>query len=164
MIEITVAMRAHRNLRRLPNYRNLSASGIDADERALYPLAEDESVLGVYENVPGSLDRLVFTDRGVHLGQDHGWLSLPYETMSAIDTEGGEKLADDLEIRLRDGSTALVPILGGDPERGTKDTSSMRMFLQGVLLDRERRVGVADTHPSPPAPIVPAIPGWHAAR
>ncbi len=84
--------------------------------------------------------------------------------MIKVGTEGGEKRADHLEIRLRDGSTALIPVLGGDPEWGTKDTYSMLMFLQGVLWDRERLAEAAGpSHPSS-ATIAPAIPGAPAAR
>jgi hypothetical protein len=66
---------------------------------------------------------------------------LPYEEMSAIDLEGGEKSpdVDCIEIRLRSGSTALIPVSGGDPSIGTKDAFAMLMFLDHVLGDLIRR-------------------------
>ncbi len=86
MIEITVAMRAHRTRSfRIPQLRPRSRSGANV---AFYPSSKGGR-LGVYENVPGAIDqRIVLTDCGLHLHRERGWLSLPYGEMIRVGTEG----------------------------------------------------------------------------
>jgi hypothetical protein len=77
--------------------------------------------------------------------------------MVSVDVEGGVKTADNLAIRLRDGSTSLLPVLG-EEEMG-KDTYTVKMFLDHVIGDLGRRaesdaVGATAAHPD--ASTVPA--------
>ena len=154
-MEITVAMRAHRKLRHCPSYRTLPESTMPrAADRSIPPLSGDESPIGYYENIPGSSDRiLLVTDRALHMRGESGWITLPYETMIDVRTERGLKTADNLEIRLRDGSKALVPVLGEDGMG--KDTYAMLMFLQHVIGDRERRAQADEFGTFQPDPPVP---------
>ena len=60
--------------------------------------------------------------------------------MTSVDIEGGEKSLDGdrVEIRLRSGETALIPVFGGDPSMGTKDRFAVVMFLDHVIGDLGR--------------------------
>ena len=82
--------------------------------------------------------------------------------MRDVEVEGGDKNADHLEIRLRDGSSVLVPVLGED-DMG-RDTYSMLMFLSHVIGDRERRVRASGTGTPSMDPSAPPVPEEHAAR
>jgi hypothetical protein len=142
-MEITVAQRAHRKFKRCSRYRSLAeAGGTQLDVLARAQLGEDESPIGIYENVPGSVERcIVITDRGLRVHGSDGWLFLPYEGMASAELEGGEKSLDvgHLAIHLRSGAMALVPVSGGDPSMGTRDTFTMLMFLDHVVGDLDRR-------------------------
>ena len=142
-MEITVFMRAHRKLRRLPRYRHL-AEGDSAPLDILggARLGEGEAAIGIYENVPGSTKQaILITDRALYVNRDDDPLCLPYEEMEYVYFEGGEKSVDVdcVEIRLRGGATALVLVNGGDPSIGTKDTFAMITFLEYVMWDLKRR-------------------------
>ncbi|WP_406698401.1 hypothetical protein V5E97_06015 [Singulisphaera sp. Ch08] len=131
-----MAMRAHRNLRRLPRYRNLAN-----DDSILLDgvrLSEGEAAIGLYENVPGSAEQcILITNRGLHFNRGDDWLCLPYEEIVSVDLEGGVKALDVncIEIRLFSGATALIPVSGGNPSIRTKDTFAMVMFLDYGIYD-----------------------------
>jgi len=73
-LEITVFMRAHRAFRRTARYRPL-AGNLPSGEIEGAELAEGETAIGIYENVPGSLERSVLiTDRVVHLARGDDWV------------------------------------------------------------------------------------------
>jgi hypothetical protein len=142
-MEITVPMRAHRSLRKLGRYRRLAEDkGMPLDRLGGARLGEGEAAFGIYENVPGSAEQcILITDRALHVNRGDDWLCLPYEEMTSVDLQGGEKSldVDRVEIRLRGGATALIPVTGGDPSIGTKDTFAMVMFLDHVIGDLGRR-------------------------
>lgn len=142
-MDLTVTMRAHRKLNGLARYRHLAeGEGISLIDPGGPRLGEGEAAVGIYENVPGSAERcILITDRALHVNRGEDWLCLPYEEMTSVDLEGGEKSpdADCIEIRLRNGATTLIPVSGGDPSIGTKDTFAMRMFLDHVMGDLSRR-------------------------
>jgi len=73
------------------------------------------------------------------LAHPDDWLFLPYKKIDRVNLEGGDKLDERLEFWLRDGSMVTIEILGGDPSIGTKDTFSMLMFLDHVVVDLDRR-------------------------
>lgn len=135
-------MRAHRKLKSLVRYRRVtvdnSKSLIDLVGRHF---SEGDVLIGIYENVLGSADRcILITDRSLYFNRDEEWLRLPYEEMISVDIQGGEKslVVDHIEIRFRSGGTTLIPVIGGDPTIGTRDTFSMLMFLEHVLGDLSR--------------------------
>ena len=162
-MEITPAMRAHRNLRRAKHYRSFAGHEVEPSVAVRYPLAEGESLIGVYENIPDSLDHcLVITDRALHMRAESKWVDLPYGEMESVDVEGGDKLADHLEIRLRDDSKVLVPVLG-EEEMG-KDTYLMLMFLGHVIGDRRRLARDDDDGLSSRNPHTSPVTGEPAAR
>jgi hypothetical protein len=142
-MEITVAQRAHRKFRRCPRYRSLAdEGGMPLDLLAQAQLGEDESPIGIYENTPGSAEGcLVITDRGLRVNGSNGWLFLAYEEMISTELEGSVKSLDagHVAIHLRSGAMALVPVSGGDPALGTRDTFTMLMFLDHVVGDLDRR-------------------------
>jgi len=136
-MDITVATRAHRNLRKLSRY----LPRVD-DHGA--PVDEGEARIGVYENVSGSAERcVVITDRGLYVNRDEGWLALPYEEMASVELEGGEKSleVENLAIHRRDGTTALAPFSGGDPASGARDAFAALMFLDYVIGDLAAKLG-----------------------
>ncbi len=141
-MKITVLMRAHRKLKCLARYRHV----IEGNSKSLFDLVgrhftEGEFLIGIYENVPGSAERcILITNRSLYLNRGEGWLRLPYEEMMSVDFQGGEKslVVDHIEIRFRCGETTLIPVTGGDPTIGTRDTFSMLMFLEQVLGDLGR--------------------------
>jgi hypothetical protein len=138
-MEITVAMRAHRSLRSLSQYRSDTyAEGLLRDLPHHVSLHRDEAVVGFYENIPGSTDSgVLVTDQGLHVDRGGSWEFLPFCEMASVDLEGGEKSldVDNLVIRLRNGESALVPFTGGNPALGTRDTFSAWTFLKNVLAD-----------------------------
>ena len=144
-MEITVAMRAHRKLKSLARYRRVT----EGNRKSLFDLVgryfnEGEVLIGIYENYPGSAERcILITDRSLYLNQGEVWLRLPYEEMACVEIQGGVKslVIDHLEIRFRNGATALIPVTGGDPTTGSRDTFSMLMFLEQVIGDLGRSRG-----------------------
>ena len=151
-VDVTVAMRAHRKLSGLARYRSCHDSrGISATDVRGSKLAPDETLLGVYENPADLHDGdVLITDRGLYILERAESRFLPFEEMISAELNGGEKSpsVDRIAIHLRDGSTALVPILGGDPSLGTRDAFAVLMFLEHVIEDqnkhRNRRSSVSD--------------------
>ena len=149
-MDVTVVQRAHRNLRRLPSYVVL---GKDASEPLPCLVRErlgvGELPLGIYENTPGSLDKsILITDRGLHYQANLDSDFVPYEEMVSADLEGGEKslATDNIAIQLRGGATHVIPVRGGVPEIGTRDSFSMLMFLNHVIEDLNRLAACKATH------------------
>ena len=141
-MEVTVAQRAHRGLRGLAGYvvpgelGNASLSSPLRDR-----LVVGEVPIGVYENVSGSHDQsILITDCGLHFNDNDNWLFVPYEEMVSAEMEGGEKAlaTGHVAIQLRGEATFLLPVLGGGPTIGTKDTFAVLMFLNHVIGDINR--------------------------
>ena len=104
-------------------------------------LGAGEIPIGIYENSPGSIvQSLLITDRGLHYNDNDDWLFVPYEEMVSVELQGGENslATDNIAIQLRGEATTLLPVLGGDPTIGTKDTFAMLMFLNHVMGDLNR--------------------------
>src|SRR4051794_6857565 len=95
-MEITVAQRAHRKFRRCQRYRSFTEKSNPPFEALVgAQIGEDETPIGIYENVPGSAERcIVITDRGLHVLQSDGWLFLPYDKIASAELEGVEKSPD----------------------------------------------------------------------
>ena len=133
---ITVSARAHRKLRDLARYRGLADLGRLGSEAL--GLGPGEVAIGIYENPSGSrIVSLVITDRGLHIFEADDSRFLSFEEMMTIDLEKGEDLP--IIVGMRDGETVAVPIMGGNPEIGTRDAFAVRMFLDGVVGDLHRR-------------------------
>jgi hypothetical protein len=138
-MEITVAMRAHRSLRKLPRYR--SATEWELILKEVIPaagLGAGEDAIGFYQNTPQSTDNgILITNRGLHVHYGHSWKFVSYSEIVSVELEGGEKSleVDNLAIRLRNGETELVPFLGGDSTLGTRDIFAPWTFLKNVLAD-----------------------------
>jgi hypothetical protein len=141
-MHVTVAQRAHRKLNATSGYAPLGEE-MDTEHASLIRgrLCEGEVPIGVYENVMGTLDQgILITDRGLHHHDKDVWNFVSYQEMVSADLEGGQKslTVDNIAIQLRDGETYLLPVRGGDPRLGTKDTFAMLMFLDHVLGDMGR--------------------------
>lgn len=140
-------MYAHRKLRWCLHYHPYrECVSRLPDESLKASLCEGETLLGIYENVPGSLDRCVaITDRGLILKGADGWVSLPYAEMASHVLEVGPRgefklTVEEITLNLRGGGTASVPVLGEYPQWGGRDIFSMSMFLDHVLGGRGRRL------------------------
>jgi hypothetical protein len=69
--------------------------------------------------------------------------------MAFAELQGGEKSldVDQVAIHLRSGATTLVPVSGGDPSIGTRDTFALLMFLDHVVGDLDRCQNGRGGHP-----------------
>ncbi len=138
-MKVSVASRAHRALRKLPQYRTVaSGDDIHASLSRQIILREGETVVGVYENSPGQLDRcVVVTSEGLHIHRGPSWQVVSYREILYVDFPGGEKTldVDEVFVRLASGRTLCVPISGGDPSIGSRDAASFLTFLMRVAED-----------------------------
>jgi hypothetical protein len=138
-MDITVAMRAHRSLRKLPRYHSASErEGLLNEAVRAVRLEVDEVAIGFYENAPQSTDKgVLITNQGLHVHRENLWTFVPYSEILSVDLEGGEKSlnVDNLEMQLRNGATELVPFVGGDSTLGTRDTFAAWTFLKNVSAD-----------------------------
>ncbi len=105
---------AHRNLKRLERYRDLYG---DKDDAASYvhgvPLRSEETLIGVYENSPGTPEDNVFvTDSGLHYQRNTKWERLVYSEITEIVVPENKTKARELVTRTRD-QEVRIPIRGG---------------------------------------------------
>jgi hypothetical protein len=141
-MEVSVAMRAHRKLRKLSRYIPINENkGTSSWRLALARLHAGESAVGVYENSQDSIENCILvTNQGLHFYKDDKWLYLNYEDMMSADLDNRKASnIDHITIHLRTGESVLIPVLGGDTETGTRDAFAMLMFLDHVLGDLSRR-------------------------
>lgn len=113
-MNIDTASRAKRIFKNIKRFRDVSTLDRTRFPTEI-PIAADEHVLGIYENVPNSLQKcVVVTDRQLLIESNGSWLAISYDdivdvhTPSPADAIGGNL---GLEIQYLD-RTAVVPIEG----------------------------------------------------
>jgi hypothetical protein len=129
-------------------WRNLRSLGshayIEAEEMAhrpyqlQLPLAEGETLLGIYENVPHTLERaLALTTRGLHLHHSNGWQFIAYQQIQAVHFPATKALTEEkvLNLTLTNGESVTLPVEGQpDPTRSClRDLWVVGHFLERVL-------------------------------
>lgn len=136
---------AHRNLRNVAKFRPLGLRHVPSVDVAYslddLPLSEDESVLGVYETEPDSLDNaIVFTDRCCHVHRSNARGSFRYLEIHRVSY--GKFTTDEIDtlvvVELQDGSTVRFHCAGfAVHEYGTKTFDAYQI---GAFLEAASRV------------------------
>ena len=131
---------AHRKLRRVARFRPLGLRYVPRADApyslAELPLPAGESVLGVYENTPGSLaNAIVLSNTHCHLDTDGAWTSFPYSEINRV-TCGKftpDKIDTSVVVDLLDGSAICFRVAGfTEHEYGAKTFDS---YAIGAFLD-----------------------------
>lgn len=135
---ISVQSRAHRVLRHLTRYK--TCGDLDQlpqlDARDLV-LQTNETLIGVYENVPGHLDELLlFTNLGFHLWENDHWRNVKYAELAGCEWPAESKReASMLTVRTKAGERICLPVRGGN-EFG-RDLFGLMRFFDRVIDDIE---------------------------
>ena len=133
MPSISVGERAHRILNHLKSYRT-TEEGLSqrlAMEIGELQLQPGESIIGIYDNRPGSQDeRIVVTTVGLHVSLDGKWRSIVYADVERNELPREKLLADTITIVLKSGGVLTVPVRGGDEK--FRDVFEFVHFLDRV--------------------------------
>jgi hypothetical protein len=92
-------------------------------------LSSDQHLLGVYENVPNSIDSAIFvTDQALWVEQSGKVQQVRYDDIEAVTTTPDSKrAADTLKVVTRTGSVVYVPVRGKQPDAA--DVFAVQRFL-----------------------------------
>jgi hypothetical protein len=125
---------AYRNLRKLSRYLTvLGDTSIPSRYAGAIQLAEDDVLVGIYENTPGTItDCLVFTHSGIQIHSGSGPQSLKYADILSVNMEKSPN-ASSLEVSLLDGRSMTVRVTGGDAATGSRDVAAVVQFLMRVV-------------------------------
>jgi len=132
--------REHRILKHLDRYHSLS-QGAEFELPAAVVLSEDETVLGVYDNLEDETQAPIFvTTVGLWVFSSE-WRQVRYADMDSARVKlGGEKVktnADTLLIGLTTGETIEVLVTGGDGK--LRDVWEVDRFMLRVIGGNKRR-------------------------
>lgn len=136
---MNVESRVIRILRPLTQYHKHSTESLNASNRSQkVDLQIGEVYLGVYENIPDSLeDSITVTSLGLHTYRGGEWEFLNYEHIESIRIPSRKEEAAELEIHLYDGYTTRIPVRGGQGR--FRDAFEFLRFLDRVRDDIRRR-------------------------
>jgi hypothetical protein len=132
---ISAISRARRIFRGITRFSFFLAGSVEIP--ADLPLAEGEAPIGIYFNVPFSLDNaVVITSSSVILRVAAKWLSIPYKLISKVNiptNPGHLGEVRQLMLSLSDGSSLALPVQGGAAR--TADAFEFARFLDRVRSD-----------------------------
>lgn len=133
-----VQSRAHRILKDLSNYRDLSnitKEGVWGD----LGLQEGEGIIGIYENVPDSLENaIIVTKFGLHIQRAGRWKFINYDEIeNSFIPSGNKHKADRISITLVGGKEVFILIEGGNDK--FRDVFEFLRFLDRVSKDKSIR-------------------------
>ena len=125
---------AYRNLRKLSRYYSASGGNpIPPGYTEAIGLAENDVLLGIYENAPGTItDCLVFTHSGIQVHSESDPESLKYADILAVNMEKSPN-AGSLNVDLLDGRSIAIRVTGGDAATGSRDVAAVMHFLMRVV-------------------------------
>jgi hypothetical protein len=131
--DIPVRSRVWRTLRSLEAFE-LSSDGAEVPDLPRKSLREDEELLGIYRNHPGSWDEAILvTDRGLHLLRSEGSTVIDYSEMQSPVGVDEKSQVQSLDIPLRGGNCVRLPVLGRRDR--ILDSMSFMRFLDRVRGD-----------------------------
>jgi hypothetical protein len=131
---VEIRSRAHRILKPLSNYRDLSE---DTESTVALPLgltlSAFEQTLGIYTNEAANFsDAIVFTTKGLYLRRDNSWAQVLYSDIERTVSTNSKTEITGLTILLRDGGEFWLPV------RHTKAGRFYDAFEVLRFLDRVR--------------------------
>jgi len=133
--------RIHRILKGLSRYSSLANESVIPQDFGEHLLAQDEKVLGIYENSLEDITSNIFiTTVGLYIFSN-GWKRLEYGNIASAYVPLGENfdktLANTLVIRLRSGGDISFRILG---EKGkTREIWDLLRFVDRIREDFWKR-------------------------
>jgi hypothetical protein len=129
--------RAHRNLRHVTNFREVITNPPDFSDWAMqHPLDYGETLIGVYENVPGSAQAgILITTRGLTVLQGRKENFIAYHLIKQVELpkDVAEENLDHILVHLAGSRPIAVPIQGGQGKR--KDAPAFAHFLTQIIED-----------------------------
>jgi hypothetical protein len=133
---------AHRGLKGTANYLDLIDGSTPLPGYASgLPLADDERLVGVYENWPGErAEGIVITSHGLLLDTRPGWRRVDFEEIVGYELPDKSTEQTAIPIELRSGETLMLVVRGrsyGESGEG-RDVYGMESFLRGVLWTLRR--------------------------
>lgn len=137
---MNVKSRAHRILRRLHPYQAIESH--DNSDSLLPHLPPDEFWIGIYRNLPGSIESAVaFSSEQLHVNEGDGWTSVKYREILDSQISQDKSSANEILVRTSDYNLP-VPIWGVDGK--TRDVFEVLRFLNRVREDlNENYTGLA---------------------
>jgi hypothetical protein len=138
-IEELIKSKAHRTMRRMSNYHNISEKTDDIHYLGDFSFRDNEEPVGIYENLVGEPDEsIIITTLGLYIFRAGDWEFVGYDEIRAITKPKVEKLAvDRLFLHLASGRRVDVPIKGG--EGRFRDVYEFLRFLMRVTESIQSR-------------------------
>ena len=131
----SVKSRAHRILRNLRSYSS-SAKDLEAFASRIVP-ATGRELVGVYFNPPSAaVQAVLISSDALHLIADDEVTAVPFAAIQRIEGPPEKTHASAVSIQLKDGTSRIVPILGGDDR--FRDVFPFMTFLDRVVADQNQ--------------------------
>lgn len=134
MGQVTVASRAHRILKSLSNYFDLTEEHFSLGKFSA-DLQEKENVVGLYRNSTNSDNgAILITDFGFHLEEAGQWRFISFKEIVGPELPNQKIDVVGFHIRLRNGSSVWVPVSGVKSGK-FYDAFEFIRFLDRVIQD-----------------------------
>ena len=135
-MRISVESRIHRTLRKLELFKPSQHLDDVPQIRGVPPdFRENEKLIGVYENVRGSVDDvLLFTNVGIHLMTAAGWRRFAYADIQSVEILDQNKYAADTLVIFTKEGLEIKLIIGGG-HKLTRDVFEVLRLLNRVMQD-----------------------------
>ncbi len=141
---MNVKSRAHRILKHLANYRDLTNESLKIPYWvADVPINSGEVCYGVYENSSGEADEsIAVTSLGIHVCRNKQWEFIDYAQIASVSAPLEKQTANELSLHLLSGQLTSLPVRGGSGR--LRDAFEFLRFLDRVTHDLQRGTSVDD--------------------
>jgi hypothetical protein len=144
---VSVASRAHRALKRIAAYRDLTTGGEWLTSSPPMPtMSNEETPIGLYINDPvASTDLVFFTTECIYVFRSGDWDQIRFAEI--VRTSGPDQKVDvaGFDLLRKSESTFWLPIRGSHPKNGADgryyDAFRVVRFVRNVVADIDRVPG-----------------------
>jgi hypothetical protein len=132
--KIPVSSRAHRNLKALSRYHDLSGNKLPPPSMPALPvLSAGEEPVGYYENDPSSFsDVLFFSTTAVYVFRAGHWSKVLYQDIERSISPKSKQNVSGFNLLLRNGEQFWLPVTGSKDSRFFDAFAVLRFFINVV--------------------------------
>lgn len=134
-MKITIAMHAHRKLRRMARYASAATFRDKFPSIVEHLPVPVDQVIGCYLNDgPSTRGWIVFTNNRIHIAAGGEWVSLAYSDIEKVELPALKDCdSNDVCVVLKSGQRAVIQVFGNEPNFRTHDKCMVQMFLESVI-------------------------------
>lgn len=142
---MNVLVRVKRILAHLKNFK-LTCEGEHLHYHSSVCVGDGETLLGVYENVSGSITHaLAVSDQSLYTEQNGSWTAINFAQIEAIrppDKDSVSQKEIGILVQHDGGKKLLIPVWGGDVSGKFRDVYEFTRFLMRTSNDAKTKTSV----------------------